>query len=43
MTFDIKAKKNENEKQTLFQRDESANELKNRQKSKQILIKKFEN
>ena len=43
MTFDIKTKKNEDEKQTLFQRDESANESKNRQKSRQILMKKFEN
>ena len=43
MTSDIKTKKNKNEKQTLFQRDENANELKNRQKSKQILMKKFEN
>ena len=43
MTFDIKTKKNENEEQTLFQRDENAIELKNRQKSKQILIRKFEN
>ena len=43
MTFDIKMKKNENEKQASFQRDENANELKNRQKSKQILMKKFEN
>ena len=43
MTFDIKTKKNENEKQTSFQRDESANELKNRQKLKQTLMKKFEN
>ena len=43
MTFDIKTKKNENEKQTSFQRSESANESKNRQKSKQILMKKFEN
>ena len=29
MTFDIKIKKNENEKQTLFQRDENVNESKN--------------
>ena len=43
MTFDIKAKKNENEEQTSFQRDESANESKSRQKSKQILMKEFEN
>ena len=43
MTFDIKAKKNENEKQMSFQRDESANKSKNHQKSKQILMRKFEN
>ena len=43
MTFDIKAKKNEDEKQTLSQRDKNANESKNRQKSKQTLMKKFEN
>ena len=43
MTSDIKAKKDENEKQTSFQHDENANKLKNRQKSKQILMKKFEN
>ena len=43
MTSDIKTKKNENEKQALFQRDENANESKNRQKLKQILMRKFEN
>ena len=43
MTFDIKTKKDENEKQMLFQRDENANKLKSCQKSKQILMKKFEN
>ena len=43
MTSDIKAKKDENEEQTLSQRDESANKSKNYQKSKQILMKKFEN
>ena len=43
MTFDIKTKKNENEKQASFQRGESADESKNHQKSKQILMKKFEN
>ena len=43
MTFDIKAKKNENEKQTSSQRDKNADELKNRQKLKQILMKEFEN
>ena len=43
MTSDIKIKKNENEKQTSFQRDKNANESKNHQKSKQILMKKFEN
>ena len=43
MTFDIKTKKNENEKQTSFQRKKSANKLKNRQKSRQTLMKKFEN
>ena len=30
MTFGIRAKKDENEEQTSFQRDESANESKNR-------------
>ena len=43
MTFDIRAKKDKNEKQTSFQRGESADESKNHQKSKQILMKKFEN
>ena len=43
MTSDIKTKKDKDEKQTSFQRDESANELKNRQKSRQILMKEFEN
>ena len=43
MTFDIKTKKNENEKQMSFQRDKNADKSKNRQKSKQILMKKFEN
>ena len=43
MTFDIKTKKDENEKQTSFQRGESADESKNRQKSKQILMREFEN
>ena len=43
MTFDIKTKKNEDEKQASFQRDESANESKSRQKSKQILMREFEN
>ena len=43
MTSDIRTKKIENEKQTSFQRDENADESKNRQKSKQILMKKFEN
>ena len=43
MTFDIKTKKNENEEQTSFQRGKSANELKNCQKLKQILMKEFEN
>ena len=43
MTFDIKTKKNEDEEQTSFQRDENANKSKNHQKSKQILMKKFEN
>ena len=43
MTFDIKTKKDKNEEQALFQRDESANKSKNRQKLKQILMKKFEN
>ena len=43
MTFDIKTKKDENEKQMSFQRDENANKSKNRQKSKQTLMKKFKN
>ena len=43
MTFDIKTKKDENKKQASFQRDENADELKSRQKLKQILMKKFEN
>ena len=43
MTSDIKAKKDENEEQASFQRDENADESKNRQESKQILIRKFEN
>ena len=43
MTFDIKTKKNENKKQASFQCDESANESKNRQELKQILMKKFKN
>ena len=40
---DIRTKKDENEKQASSQRDKNANESKNRQKSKQILMKKFEN
>ena len=43
MTSDIKVKKNEDEEQTSFQRDESADESKSRQKSRQILMRKFEN
>ena len=43
MTFDIKTKKNENKKQMSFQRDKNANELKNHQKLKQILMKEFKN
>ena len=43
MTFDIKMKKDEDEEQASFQRDENADELKNCQKSKQTLMKKFEN
>ena len=43
MTFDIEAKKNENEKQASFQRNKNVDESKNRQKSKQILMKKFKN
>ena len=43
MTFGIKMKKDENEKQTSSQRGENANESKNYQKLKQILMKKFEN
>ena len=43
MTFDIKTKKDEDEKQTSFQCDENIDESKNYQKSKQTLIKKFKN
>ena len=43
MTSDIKMKKDEDEKQASLQRDESADESKNRQKLKQILMRKFEN
>ena len=43
MTFDIKTKKNKNEKQAPFQRDENADKSKSRQKSRQILMRKFEN
>ena len=43
MTSDIKARKNENEEQASFQRDENANESKNHQKSRQILMMKFKN
>ena len=40
MPFDIKVKKNENEKQTFLQRGENANKSKSCQKSKQVLSKK---
>ena len=43
MTFDIKTKKDENKKQALSQRGENANKSKNHQKSRQILMRKFEN
>ena len=43
MMFDIKTKKNKNKKQISFQRDQNADESKNYQKLKQILMKKFEN
>ena len=43
MTFDIKMKKDENKKQTSFQREESVDKSKNRQKLKKILMKEFEN
>ena len=43
MTSDIKAKESENEKQTSFQRDENVDKLKSYQKSKQTLMKEFEN
>ena len=43
MTSGIKVKKDEDEEQTSFQRDESADESKNYQKLKQILMKEFEN
>ena len=43
MTSCIRAKKDVNEKQTIFQREQNANELNERQKSKQTFTEKFEN
>ena len=43
MTSRIRARKNVNEKQMTFQREQSADELNEHQKSEQIFIKKFEN
>ena len=43
MTFHIKARKDVNEKQTTFQREQSADKLNKRQKSEQIFTKKFKN
>ena len=43
MTFRIRARQDVNEKQTTFQREQSANESNERQKLKQILTEKFEN
>ena len=43
MTFRIRAKKDVNEKQTTSQREQNADESHERQKSKQIFTKKFEN
>ena len=43
MMSDIRTKKDENEKQTSFQRDENVDESKSHQKLRQILMKKFEN
>ena len=43
MTFRIRARKDVNEKQMTSQREQNANELNERQKSEQILIKEFEN
>ena len=43
MTSRIKTRKDVNEEQTTFQREQSANELNKHQKLKQIFTKKFEN
>ena len=43
MTSRIRARKDVNEEQTTFQREQSADELNEHQKSKQTLTKKFEN
>ena len=43
MTFRIRIKKDVKEKQTMFQREQNADELNKRQKSKQILTKIFKN
>ena len=43
MTSRIRARKDVNEKQTTFQREQNADESNERQKSKQILTEKFEN
>ena len=43
MTFRIRARKDVNEEQTTFQREQSADKLNEHQKSKQTLTEKFEN
>ena len=43
MTFRIRARKDVNEKQTTFQREQNAEKLNERQKSEQILTEKFKN
>ena len=43
MTFRIRARNNVNEKQTTFQRKQSANKLNEHQKLKQTFTEKFEN
>ena len=43
MNFHIRARKNVHEKQMIFQRKQSANELNEHQKLKQIFTKKLKN
>ena len=43
MTFRIRARKDVNEEQTTSQREQNADKLNKRQKSKHILIENFEN